>query len=206
MTLEQRVQHLELELRKARPSASSDAPALMKRISALESEIARLKSSTPRKPAVYTPAPAPVVAKPADSTLAIKVTALEREIERLKVKESAGAWMDWTPSITWEGGTTDPTTTTVTHARYTKIGKLVTFSILFNITRGTGDRNLCRFTLPTSAKTTGQTLTAYQTLTVGGYGASAASRVVASTSTAFVFTGTMTADGSIWCAGSYEAT
>jgi hypothetical protein len=119
---------------------------------------------------------------------------------------NAGTWANWTPSITWEGGTTDPTTTTVTHARYTKIGKLVTFSILITITCGTGDRNLCRFTLPTSSKTTGQALSAYQTLTVGGYGASAASRVVASTNTAFVSTGTMTADGSIWCAGSYEAT
>jgi hypothetical protein len=140
--------------------------------------------------------------------LSAHINDLQAEVVAVETQlgTNAGAWMDWTPTITWEGGTTNPTTTTVTHARYTKIGKLVTFSILFDITRGTGNRNLCRFTLPASAKTTGQALSAYQTLTVGGYGASAASRVVASTNTAFVSTGTMTADGSIWCAGSYEAT
>jgi uncharacterized small protein (DUF1192 family) len=148
MTLEQRVQHLELELRKARPSAGSDAPALMKRISTLESEIARLKNSTPTKPAVYTPAPAPVVAKPADMGLSIRLTALEREIERLKVKESAGAWLDWTPTL----NTGDAVLSGYDLARYCKIGKLV--FVLFSAGNKTisGSSGLINIGVPVASK------------------------------------------------------
>ena len=138
MTLEQRVQHLELELRKLRPSVGSDSSALLKRIGALENEIERLKpqsSSTSRTVPQYQVAkPArvdnseldnrikrleqspkqpdlsgriarieteikslssmrsnptqPKVALPENKDVVDRIKKLEREVERLKVKEN----------------------------------------------------------------------------------------------------------------------
>ena len=54
-----------------------------------------------------------------------RIKKLEREVERLRVKESPGAWTSWTPTVTFAGGTTDPSSTTKQYARYTTIGKIV---------------------------------------------------------------------------------
>jgi len=36
-----------------------------------------------------------------------------------------GAWASWTPTITWAGGTTNPTSFTILAARYVTVGNLV---------------------------------------------------------------------------------
>ena len=134
--LARRILHLEMELKRVKPSAGTDNAALLKRMSALEGVVARLSKATPTKPQVYTPKPAVRVPKPTDNSLALKLAALEREVERLRVKESPGGWQSWTPTVTWQGAA--PTTTTITAARYCKVGKLVAFNVYLNITRGGG--------------------------------------------------------------------
>ena len=59
-----------------------------------------------------------------DETMLKRLTSLEREVERLKVKESPGAWQSWTPILTVSGGTA-PTYSTFIN-RYCMVGKLVT--------------------------------------------------------------------------------
>ena len=86
--LARRVLHLEMELKRNKPSHGTDNAALLKRISALESSVAMISKATPAKPQVYTPKPAATVPKPADKSIATKMATLEREVERLKVKES----------------------------------------------------------------------------------------------------------------------
>jgi len=85
--LARRILHLEMELKRVKPSAGTDNAALLKRMSALEGVVARLSKATPTKPQVYTPKPAVRVPKPTDNSLALKLAALEREVERLRVKE-----------------------------------------------------------------------------------------------------------------------
>jgi len=52
-----------------------------------------------------------------------RIKKLEREVERLRVKESPGAWQDWTPTVTgWAAGYT-------CIARYCKVGKMVSVKI-----------------------------------------------------------------------------
>lgn len=60
-----------------------------------------------------------------DETVIRRLTALEREVERLRVKERpVGAWQDWTPTlIGWSG------TPTILCARYCLIGKVCFFAV-----------------------------------------------------------------------------
>ena len=52
-----------------------------------------------------------------------RIKKLEREVERLRVKESPGAWQSWTPTVTgWAAGY-DCT------AHYCKVGKMVSVKI-----------------------------------------------------------------------------
>lgn len=83
--LARRVLHLEMELKRNKPSHGTDNAALLKRISALESSVAMISKATPTKPQVYTPKPAATVPKPADKSLATKMATLEREVERLRM-------------------------------------------------------------------------------------------------------------------------
>jgi len=58
-----------------------------------------------------------------DETMLKRLTKLEREVERLRVKESPGAWQSWTPTVTgWADGYT-------CIARYCKVGKMVSVKI-----------------------------------------------------------------------------
>ena len=85
--LARRVRHLETLVKRGKPADGSDNASLLKRISALESSVARIGKAAPTKPQVYTPNPAVRVPKPTDNSLALKLAALEREVERLRVKE-----------------------------------------------------------------------------------------------------------------------
>jgi len=82
-----------------------------------------------------------------------RIKKLEREVERLRVKESPGAWLDWTPTVTWSG--TAPTTTTITQARYCRVGKLVAFNVYLIITRGSGTSNSLTITPPVAIGSVG---------------------------------------------------
>jgi hypothetical protein len=58
-------------------------------------------------------------------------------------------WMDWEPTVTYAGGTTDPTTVVLNQARYFQVGKMVHFYLRWSITnRGSGNRTQTNFTLP----------------------------------------------------------
>ena len=61
---------------------------------------------------------------------------LEKEVERLRVKESPGAWLDWTPYVEASVGSL---TSYTSSGRYCKIGKVVFCNFYIIITdNGTG--------------------------------------------------------------------
>ena len=63
-----------------------------------------------------------------DETLMKRLTKLEREVERLQVKERPGAWKDWTPTYGAGTGMTFTSVSTIS-ARYLKIGKVCLFKL-----------------------------------------------------------------------------
>lgn len=68
-----------------------------------------------------------------------RIKRLEREVERLRVKESPGAWLDWTPTVTgWAAGYT-------CNARYCKVGKLC---FVYLYITGTSNATQTQATLP----------------------------------------------------------
>ena len=92
-----------------------------------------------------------------------RIKRLEKEVERLRVKESPGAWLDWTPTVTFAGGTTDPSTTTLQYARYMQIGKIVIATADYLFGTG-GDRTQFKFTLPLTPAQTYGAVTGYESL------------------------------------------
>lgn len=88
-----------------------------------------------------------------DEKLVDRLKRLEREVERLRVKESPGAWLDWTPTLTVSGGTA-PTYATFIN-RYCMVGKLVTVTgQWYNTTGGTAGAGASEIlvTLPVAPK------------------------------------------------------
>lgn len=75
-----------------------------------------------------------------------RIKQLEREVERLKVKESPGAWLNWTPTFTASSGTFADTSGSF--GSYCVVGKVMHISIYFNIVdKGTASGTWA-FTLP----------------------------------------------------------
>ena len=60
-----------------------------------------------------------------DEKVVDRIKKLEREVERLRVKESPGAWLAYTPAWTANVGTPSLGNGTIT-GKYAKIGKVVT--------------------------------------------------------------------------------
>ena len=92
-----------------------------------------------------------------DETVIRRLTALEREVERLRVKERpVGAWQSYTP--TWTAGTTNPSIGNGTlSGRYVQIGKtcILVVGLVMGSTTTYGSGNWA-FSLPKSAvKTAG---------------------------------------------------
>lgn len=130
-----------------------------------------------------------------------RIKKLEREVERLRVKESPGAWLDWTPTVTWITGTA-PTTTTITSARYCKVGKLVAFNVFLTITRGSGTALSASITPPVAISSVG---TAIGRTTLHGSLESVVCPI-SSTVTIQAQLGTsMSSDGYLIITGTYEA-
>ena len=62
---------------------------------------------------------------------------LEKEVERLRVKESPGAWLDWTPYVEASVGSL---TSYTSSGRYCRIGKVIICNFSITITdNGTGN-------------------------------------------------------------------
>lgn len=198
--LARRVLHLEMELKRNKPSHGTDNAALLKRISALESSVAMISKATPAKPQVYTPKPAVTVPKPTDKSLATKMATLEREVERLKVKERPGAWKDWKPTFGYVGGSGTPTISA--GGRYMTIGKTVFLLLTGLLTRNGATHSYLTITTPTSIAKFGSGSFTHQFSQDGFtpglvYKAGGASDFTVST-------GTWTNDGYYWFSGFYE--
>ena len=76
-----------------------------------------------------------------DEKVVDRIKKLEREVERLRVKESPGAWRDWTPAS--QTGWTDIPTGTY---RYSLVGKILHF--LIDISAGTSNATSAILALP----------------------------------------------------------
>jgi hypothetical protein len=85
-----------------------------------------------------------------DETLMKRLTKLEREVERLRVKESPGVWAAWTPTLT--SGTGTFTTATAT-GEYMRVGKTVYFKAIVTITTNGTAAFYAKITLPFQAET-----------------------------------------------------
>lgn len=62
--------------------------------------------------------------------------------------EGFPATFNWTPTVTYAGGTTDPTSVTIDSAKWSTTGTLISFVINATLTRGTGNRVYTLFSLP----------------------------------------------------------
>lgn len=112
---------------------------------------------------------------------------------------AVGVWKDWTPTISYAGGTTDPTSLTVTF-RYVVIGKMLVFNINGSLIRGSGDRTYIAFTLPINYAvnfTPMATITFAGTKSCAAFGQSGNRVSVA-------LGGAMSSDGYIFVSGFYE--
>jgi len=79
-----------------------------------------------------------------------RIKKLEREVERLRVKESPGAWQDWTPTLNTGGADLSG----YNSARYCQIGKLVFFTFQASVRDVTGN-GLIEIGLPVTCATHG---------------------------------------------------
>ena len=102
-------------------------------------------------------------------------------------------WFNWTPTITYAGGTTDPTSFTITVARFWMIGEVKHVSFAATVTRGSGDRPYQIISLPLSytAFFGGGVTTTYTGLQVSPFYQSGTNKVT-------IYTGAMTSDGFLW--------
>ena len=75
-----------------------------------------------------------------DEQMLTRLKLLEREVERLKVKESPGVWLDYTPTVTTTAGTL---TTYTASGNWTLIGKVLIIKFVVSLTDiGTGTGSL----------------------------------------------------------------
>jgi hypothetical protein len=104
------------------------------------------------------------------------------------------AYFAYTPTITFAGGTTDPTTVTPA-GRFCINGGAVSVTMVISMTRGSGNRLYTSFTLPTKYSSIGNGSvssfwTSTTTVTHGSYGGGSERLTI--------YHGTMTADGSLY--------
>ena len=141
-----------------------------------------------------------------DGILAAHVNTLREEVVAVETQlgTNAGTWQNWTPTVTWGGGTTDPTSTTISTARYCTVGKTVTLSIMLTVVKGSGDGTNLTISLPKAAKTAGNPLTCFTTILTGFNIVQAVT--LTATQNLYVSLGTaISSDGYIRLSGTYEA-
>lgn len=64
------------------------------------------------------------------------------------------SYFNYTPTITYSGGTTDPTSNTIDFAYFQVVGSMCHFNIKSTIVRGSGNRNFTQYTFPIARATT----------------------------------------------------
>ena len=71
-------------------------------------------------------------------------------------------WFNYTPSITYAGGTTDPTSNTIGFAKYNVTANICSIVLKSTLVKGTGDRTVIMFSDPVTRLSTGiMSLNAY---------------------------------------------
>lgn len=108
-------------------------------------------------------------------------------------------WFNYTPTITYAGGTTDPTSYTINLYYFRLDGKSCTIIHVGNLTRGSGDRTYIQISLPVNYS--GGANFVCNTLinsnrTIPSYG-QAGNRTDC-------YTGTSSTDGLLWLGGTYR--
>jgi hypothetical protein len=88
-----------------------------------------------------------------------------KKITRENLIGFAGTWQSYTPSLSWSGGTTNPTSATFDYAKYMRIGKMVTVQIKLTVKRGSGNRTYATIGLPINASVHGLAGTGVEDLT-----------------------------------------
>jgi hypothetical protein len=137
-----------------------------------------------------------------DEKVVDRIKRLEREVERLRVKESPGAWLDWTPTVAFNN--TAPTTS-ITYARYAKVGKIVHVQALIAVTKGSSNSTQFSITMPVAIVRSGLSILYWETIwqtekTIRvGYGYASTSSFLYSKGT------TIAQDGEIGFNYTYEA-
>ena len=132
-----------------------------------------------------------------------EIQKLYDEIQALRTIQIPGGttgWTSWTPTITYLGGTTNPTSLSVISARYSRVGKTTTVTLVGSLTRGAGDRTDILFTLPFNYihdLSFASFITFNGVITCPAFG-NGATRVN-------VYTAGMATDGNMWLSGSYES-
>ena len=116
------------------------------------------------------------------------------------VDDLIGAWASWTPTITWSGGTTDPTSFTVLSARYVTVGNLVFCTLRGSLTRGSGDRSYLSLTAPVTISNLASG-SAHHNINGNDF---ISAPLYSQSGKVSIFTGTMTKDGYIWASWFYE--
>ena len=116
------------------------------------------------------------------------------------VDDLIGAWDSWTPTITWVGGTTDPTSFTILAAKYITIGNLVFCMLRGSLTRGSGDRSYLSLTAPVTISNMASG-SAHHSINGNGF---VLAPLYSESGKVTIFMGTMTKDGYIWASWFYE--
>jgi hypothetical protein len=175
-------------------------------IVAIETELKKATGSTVNHAALTnltTGDPHTQYLKTASKATGAEVVAGEDDAKFVTAKALAdalvpGVWTNYTPTITYAGGTTNPTSVTAT-IRYIRVGKIVFFHCNGgSFTRGSGDRSYVIFTLPVNGS--GGTATMSHQFTpngqcIGYFGGNTISFII----------GPMTAaSGYFWFSGFYE--
>jgi hypothetical protein len=109
-------------------------------------------------------------------------------------------WFSWTPTITWVGGTTDPTSFTILAARYVTVGNLVFCMLRGSLTRGSGDRSYLSLTAPVTISNMASG-SAHHNINGNEF---VLAPLYSESGKVSIFTGTMTKDGYIWASWFYE--
>ena len=74
------------------------------------------------------------------------------QVTNAKLGSDVGVWQSWTPTVTYDGGTTNPTSHLFSWSQYARIGNVVFYYFLLNITRGSGYRTIVYISTPTKAR------------------------------------------------------
>jgi hypothetical protein len=130
-----------------------------------------------------------------------KITTIEAKLSKLS--GLVRPWKSWTPTLSYAGGTTNPTSATKVFAKYYQVGKLVIVQIYYTYVRGSGDRTITTFTLPVTAAADRMSGAASETLRVSSTAPCSVYTTDSGTKLS-VFHGTMTRDGFVSVTLSYR--